>query len=219
MMSACSQNDGDWIPLFDGSTLQGWHSYGKSVPGAAWTVQDSAIHLVPNRLTGGYQTNDGGDLVTEMEFEDFELKLEWKIAKNGNSGIIFYVQEDPALYPETWFTGIETQVLDITGNEDANSPKHQIADLYDLVAATSHPGKPFGEWNKVRIKSQHGKLDIWLNDTRVIETTLWDQQWKELSAKSKFHEMPDFGMFKKGRIALQDHGDEVWYRNIMIRKL
>lgn len=207
-----------WISLHDGKTTKGWHSYGKSSAGEAWDVQDGALHLKPARMNG-YQTQGGGDLVTDAAYENFELKLEWKISKDGNSGIIFYVQDDKTKYQETWMTGIETQVLDIVGNEDSKSFKHDVADLYDLVPCTSHPARPFGEWNRVRMKSLNGKLEIYLNDTLVLSTTLWDDAWKKLVRESKFKDMPGFGSFRKGHIALQDHGAEVWYRNIMIKPL
>ena len=209
---------GEWIQLFDGKTTKGWHSYGKKAAGDAWNVQDNALHLIQGEKDN-YQTRNGGDLVTNDAFDNFELKLDWKISKNGNSGIIFYVKDDPEAYKETWQTGIETQVLDISGNEDSKSFKHDVADLYDLVPSSSNAAKPFGEWNRVRIKSKNGNLEIWLNDVRVIATTLWDDHWRELVKSSKFKDMPGFGIFKEGHIALQDHGAEVWYKNIVIRKL
>ncbi len=207
-----------WVPLFDGSTTKGWHSYGKELAGDAWNVHEGALHL-KKAAKNSYQTRGGGDLVTNASYENFELKLEWKISKDGNSGIIFYVQDDPVKYSETWKTGIETQVLDIIGNEDSKSYKHDVGDLYDLVPCTSNPARPYGEWNRVRIKSLRGNLEIYLNDMKVISTTLWDDHWKELIKNSKFKDMPGFGSFTRGNIALQDHGAEVWYRNIMIRIL
>lgn len=207
-----------WISLHDGNTTKGWHSYGMTTAGAAWDVQEGALHLKPAGLSG-YQTRGGGDLVSDKAYENFELKLEWKISKDGNSGIIFYVQDDRSKYKETWMTGIETQVLDILGNEDSKSFKHDVADLYDLIPCTSHPAKPFGQWNRVRMKSLNGKLEIYLNDTLVLNTTLWDEAWNKLVRESKFKNMPGFGTFRKGHIALQDHGAEVWYRNIMIKPL
>jgi hypothetical protein len=219
-MAAQSSNDvqDGWQSLHDGKTTKGWHSYGRSTAGDAWDVQDGALHLKPAKRNG-YQTLGGGDLVTDAAYDNFELKLEWKISKDGNSGIIFYVQDNKAQYPETWMTGIETQVLDIIGNEDSKSFKHDVADLYDLVPCTAHPAKPYGAWNTVRLKSLNGKLEIYLNDALVLTTTLWDPAWQKLVRESKFKDMPGFGSFRKGHIALQDHGAEVWYRNIMIRPL
>ena len=210
--------DTGWISLFDGTTLNGWHTYGKSEPGKAWNVDSGAIHLNA-AAKKDYQTEGGGDLVTNDEFDNFDFKLEWNISKGGNSGIIFYVNEDTTKYKETWNTGLEMQVLDNNGHSDGKIPKHRAGNLYDLIAANPETAKGPGEWNQVEIISNNGHLELYLNGTRVVETTLWDDNWKKLVAGSKFKDMPDWGTFKKGHIALQDHGNDVWYRNIMIKKL
>ena len=201
-----------WTSLFDGKTLQGWHSYGKTDPGAAWSVQDGTIYLNP-------AIKGGGDLVSNEEYDNFDLKLEWKISPKGNSGILFYVHEDPAKFRNTYNSGPEMQVLDNDGHPDGKIIKHRTGDLYDLISSSSEPVKPVGEWNQVEIKSLNGKLDFYLNGVNIVSTTLWDDNWKQLLAGSKFKNMPGFGTFKKGHIALQHHGDEVWYRNIQIKKL
>lgn len=205
-----------WQPLFDGTTTTGWHSYGTSEAGSAWKVEDGALHLDPEAKKQGGR---GGDLVTDQEFSDFDLKLEWKISPKGNSGVMFYVEEDPSKFHETYYTGPEMQVVDNEGHPDGKIFKHQAGDLYDLISCSKKTVKPVGEWNKSEIRCFKGKLDLFLNGTKVVSTTLWDDNWKKLVAGSKFASMPGFGTFKAGRIALQDHGDEVWYRNIMIRKL
>lgn len=204
--------------LFDGKTLAGWHTYGKDKPGSAWSVDSSAVHLKP-AASKGYQSEGGGDLVTNDEYGNFDLKLEWKIAKGGNSGIILFVHEDTTKYKETWNTGLEMQVLDNARHDDAKIPKHRAGDLYDLISGSPETVKPAGEWNAVEVKSDNGKLDFYLNGTHTLSTTMWDDNWKKLIAGSKFKDMPDFGTFKKGHIALQDHGFEVWYRNISLQKL
>lgn len=210
--------DSGWVSLFDGQTLKGWHTYGDSTVGSAWNVDSGAIHMQPG-AKNGYQTKGGGDIVTDSAYSNFDFKISWKVGNKANSGIMFYVQDDKKKYPETWYTGPESQVLDIDSNEDAHSPLHQVADLYDLIAGTSHPGNKWGQWNNVEIISNNGKLDIMLNGTNVISTTLWDDHWKELIAKSKFKNMPGFGMFKSGHFALQDHGEEVWYKDIKVKRL
>lgn len=207
-----------WISLFDGKTLNGWHSYGKSAPGSAWMVDDGAIHLDASNKSG-YQSKDGGDLVTNESFKDFILQLDWKISKGGNSGVIFYIHEDPARFTESWRSGPEIQVLDNAGHPDAKIYKHRAGDLYDLLASSPETVKPFGEWNHLEIKSQNGKLDVSLNNTHVLSTTMWDDNWKNLIAGSKFKNAPDWGTFREGKIALQDHGDDVWYKNIRIKRL
>jgi hypothetical protein len=216
-LSSEEANEG-WILLFDGKSTSGWHSYGKPGAGSAWKVADSSLFLDTSGKSGN-QGYEGGDLVTNDEFENFHLKLDWKISPKGNSGIIFYLQEDTAKYKQTWHTGMEMQVLDNTGHSDAQIHKHRAGDLYDLIASSKEAQKPAGEWNHTEIISNNGKLDFFLNGENIVSTTIWDDNWKNLIAGSKFKDMPGFGTFRKGRIALQDHGDNVWYRNIKIKRL
>lgn len=216
--TATVSTDSGWVSLFDGTTLNGWHSYGKSAPGKAWIIDSGAIKLNASAKKD-YQTEGGGDLISNDEFENFDLKLEWKISKNGNSGIIFYIVEDTAKYKESWNTGLEMQVLDNDGHSDGKIPKHRAANLYDLIAADPENVKGPGEWNQAEIISNNGQLDLYLNGTKVVSTKLWDINWKKLIAGSKFKEMPGWGMHQKGKIGLQDHGNDVWFRNIMIKKL
>lgn len=201
-------------PLFDGKTTAGWHSYGKTSAGSGWKVEDGVLHFDPEAAKNG----QGGDLVTNLEYENFHLKLEWKVAPNANSGIIFYVNENTEKYKNTYDTGLEMQVLDNDGHKDGKITKHRAGDLYDLIQSKSEPVKLVGEWNKAEIISKKGKLTLILNGVVVVETVLWDDNFKKLIAGSKFATWPGFGTFKKGKIALQDHGDKVWYRNIMIKE-
>ncbi len=210
--------DSGWVSLFDGKTTAGWHTYGKSSVGEAWKIADGALYLDTTQKLD-WQTKGGGDIVTNEEYENFHLKLEWKIAKDGNSGIIFYVHEDTAKYPYVWHTGPEMQVLDNDGHSDGKIIKHRAGDLYDLISCSKETVKPVGEWNEAEIVSNNGKLDFFLNGSNVVSTNMWDSAWKQMLASSKFKDMKDFGTYKKGRIALQDHGNTVWYRNIRIKKL
>ena len=210
--SAAKANE--WVSLFDGNSTSGWHTYGKSTVGSAWKADNGALHF-----TRPKDTLDGGDIVTNDSYENFHLKLEWKIAPKGNSGIIFLVNEDTSQYKRTYFTGPEMQVLDNNGHADAKINKHRAGDLYDLISSSSEPVKPAGEWNQAEIILNQGKLDFFLNGTNVVSTTLWDDNWNKLVAGSKFKDMPAFAKSRSGKIALQDHGDEVWYRNITIKRL
>jgi hypothetical protein len=160
----------------------------------------------------------GGDLVTDKEYSNFHLKLEWKVAPKANSGIIFFVHEDKK-YGQTYLTGPEMQVLDNDGHPDGKITKHRAGDLYDMVKSTSEPVKPVGEWNKAEIISNKGKLTFILNGVKVVNTTVGDDNWKALIAGSKFANWEGFGTYTTGKIALQDHGDEVWYKNISIKEL
>lgn len=204
-----------WQKLFDGKSTSGWHTYGKQNAGAAWKVDNGALYLDAKNKT----KESGGDLVTNEEFSNFHLKLEWKISKNGNSGIIFFVNENLSKYPASYNTGPEMQVLDNDGHADGKIHKHRAGDLYDLIASSSEPVKPVGQWNKVEIIANKGKLDFFMNGIKVVSTTMWDEQWKKMVAGSKFKTMPGFSIYQSGKIALQDHGDEVWYRNIQIKRL
>jgi hypothetical protein len=216
--TAITQKDAEWESLFDGVTSSGWHSYGKDSLGKAWKMEDSALHLDAS-VKSDWQTKNGGDIVTDKEYENFHLKLEWKISKGGNSGIMFYVKEDTAKYKYPWETGPEMQVVDNVGHPDGKSPLTSAGSLYDLIPVSKNSVKRAGEWNAVEIIADHGKLDLYLNNEHVISTTLWDDAWRKLIAGSKFATMPDFGTFKKGRISLQDHGADVWFRNIKIKRL
>ncbi|MDE3124207.1 MAG: DUF1080 domain-containing protein [Bacteroidota bacterium] len=208
----------DWIRLFDGKTFNGWHSYGKTTVGKAWTIENGTIHLNAADKKS-YQTEGGGDLITNQSYRNFNFKVDWKIARGGNSGILFLVQDNPAKFHETWNTGLEMQVLDNDGHPDGKIHKHRAGDLYDLIACSKETVKPVGEWNTAEIIVNHNQLQLILNETVVVKTTLWDTNWQNMIANSKFKNMPGFGMFKEGHIALQDHGNDVWFKNIQIRPL
>ena len=207
-----------WTPLFDGKTTKGWHTYGKTGAGSAWKAQNGELHLDASQKDG-WQTKNGGDLVTDETYENFELSVEWKISKTGNSGIIFNIEEDPKKYEYAWHTGLETQVADNEGNEDGKLIKHRAGDLYDLISISKDVVKPAGEWNKTVVIVNKGVLNILVNDEHVLNTTLWNDAWKTLVARSKFRTYPNFGTFTKGKIALQDHGADVWFKDIKIKKI
>ena len=198
----------DWRPLFNGTDFTGWRGYkGAPVP-TRWKVEDGVIALG----TEGGQ----GDIVTTEEFGDFELELDWKVSEGGNSGIFYFVQE-PADAPYTWSSGLEMQVLDDARHSDGKLPSHRAGALYDLIEPAKAAAKPVGEWNKVRIVVRGGTIEHWLNGERIVATTYGDAAWNARVAQSKFKTMPHFARVPRGRIALQDHGDRVWFRNIRIR--
>lgn len=201
-----------WTLLFDGKSTAGWRTFNTSGAGAAWKIEDGALTLESKAKEGR------GDLLTDKSYENYEFTIEWKISNCGNSGVIFNVIEDPK-YSATYVTGPEMQVLDNTCHPDAKIIKHRAGDLYDLISVSKETVKPAGEWNVAKIVSDHGKMQFWLNGEQLVTFTMHDAAWDAMVAESKFKSMPDFGKATGGHIALQDHGDQVWYRNIKIREL
>ena len=205
MLSAAEREQG-FVSLFDGRSLRHWRAFrGDGPPATGWVVRDAAI---VHEKAGG-----GGDLVTVDEYADFDFRFSFRVAPGANSGVIWHVLETES---QTYMTGPEYQVLDDTNvNPD---PRHGVGALYDLVAAADKPLRPAGAWNDGRIVVQDGTLQHWLNGVKVLETPCRGPEWDAMVAGSKFRDWP-FGRSAKGRIALQDHGDEVAYRNLRIRSL
>jgi hypothetical protein len=205
----------EWISLFDGNSLTGWTGYGKDQPGEAWEVADGVLYFNSEKKKEGAT---GGDLVTRDTYGNFHFQIEWKISENGNSGIMFHVQ-DNGNYGAPYHTGPEYQLLDNDGHRDGQIVTHRTGDLYDLIESSEEAAKPVGEWNLTEIKVADGQLQFFLNGVKTVETTLWDDAWKSMVADSKFKQWEDFATFKEGKIALQDHGDDIWFRNIRIKRL
>lgn len=201
-----------WHLLFDGKTTDGWHSYLKTSASPEWSVNDGTLQLNPG------EKDDRGDIVTNGEYENFELSIDWNIADEGNSGIIFLVHEDKA-YDATYLTGPEYQLLDNKKAEDNKKDNHLAASLYDIIAPAKDVEKPAGQWNHSVIRLQNGELTFWLNGVQTVKTHLWDSNWKQLVSKSKFKDWKGFAEYHKGHIALQDHGYHIAFRNVKIRQL
>ena len=199
-----------WQLLFDGKTLNGWRNYKSQSIGDGWMVENGTLALNPKKK--------GGDIITVKAYENYEFRLEWKISECGNSGIMYNVAEGPE-YGAVWHTGPEMQILDNSCHPDAKIFTHRAGDLYDMIACSEETVLPAGQWNKVRILVNQGKVEHWLNDKKVVEFEMFTEKWKEMIAKSKFNTKADFGQYKSGHIALQDHSDKVWFKNVKIREL
>lgn len=200
-----------WQLLFDGESLSEWRGFRQDDVPSSWQIEDGTLAFVPD-------AGEGGDIITREQFEDFELQLEWKISEGGNSGIIYNVSEDDE-YDNTWETGPELQILDDENHPDNEDPTHLAGSNYDLHAPEQDVAKPAGEWNQVRLLIDEGHVEHWLNGEKIVEYELGSEEWNELVAESKFNDMSGYGQYDQGHIALQDHGDEVWFRNIKIRRI
>ena len=225
VLSPAERRDG-WRLLFDGSTFDGWRGLGyDTVPTAHWKIQNGAIRKLADgdvpRLPDG-QPAAGGDLMTKDTFRDFELTWEWKISRAGNSGVKYNVSEEISMAnaPNHAALGFEYQMLDDSLHEDNKVPSHRAGALYDLIApsAAKHLA-PVGEWTSSRIifRGNHG--EHWLNGQKIVEFDLGTPLMDSLLAKSKYRNIPGFAQKRAGHIVLQDHVDEVFFRNIKIHVL
>ena len=238
-LSKFKKDKDGYIVIFDGKNMNGWRGYGKDrVPGK-WKIDNGCIKF--NGSGGGEaQDGDGGDLIFAHKFKNFELELEYKVAKGSNSGIFYLAQEietkdsnsgQPRMEP-IYISAPEAQVLDNANHPDAKLGKNnnrQAMSLYDMIPANPQNAKPYGEWNKAKIMVYKGTVVHGQNDENVLEYHLWTKQWTDMLQASKFSEdkwplafelLNNVGGAKReGYIGLQDHGDDVWYRNIRIKIL
>lgn len=198
-----------WKLLFDGKTTNGWRNFKSKTINSQWKVEDGCLVL---------SDKNGGDIVSENQYESFELNLEWKISDCGNSGIFYHVAEDTT-FGAVYSTGPEMQILDDTCHPDNKWKNHRAGSLYDMIAPSKVTVKKAGEWNKVKLIVKGNQVKHFLNDVMIVQYTLFDKKWDEMIANSKFKDWKGFGKYKKGYIALQDHGDKVYFKNIKIRVL
>lgn len=206
-----------WMLLFDGKSFDGWRKCNATEMAANWEIDDASMKVKRGEKTGHGQ---GGDILFGNEkYSNFELSIDWKIEKEGNSGIFYYVVEEPG--KPIYNAAPEIQVLDNWNASDNKLTNHLAGSLYDMIPALPQNAKPAGEWNTIVIRVKDGKVTHTQNGVKVVEYTLWTPEWYELVAKSKFKDWPGFnkGPAKEGYIGLQDHGYDCWFRNIKIRKL
>jgi hypothetical protein len=216
--TAAVKADEDWTELFNGTSTAGWRGYGKEIfPEQGWIIEGGALKCVGSGQ--GEAGGKGGDIIYNKKFKDFRLKLEWKISEGGNSGIFYLAEENEN---PIWQSSPEMQVLDNVKHPDAILGKdgnRQAGSLYDLIPAKPQNTKPVGEWNEVEIMVYQGTVVHKMNGETVLEYHLGTPDWDTLIANSKFKPYPFFGKYREGYIGLQDHGNDVWYRNIKILEL
>jgi alpha-3'-ketoglucosidase len=210
LVSDSAQAVGEWETLFDGTSLDAFRGFKRDTVPGTWGIVDGTLAFIPG---GG----EGGDIITRDQFENFELELEWKISPAGNSGIIYRATEE---FDAPWMTGPEYQVLDNLLHPDAAHGKDRMAGAnYDMQESDPDAVNPVGEWNTARILAHHNHVEHWLNGQKVAEYMLYSDAWKGLVAASKWKDHPAYGQRLSGHIALQDHGNPVWFRNIRIKRL
>lgn len=205
--AAAAPQDG-WRPLFDGRTTAGWRGFKQREIPAGWKVVDGALTRVAQ----------AGDIVSVGEFGDFELTLDWKIARGANSGI-FYRLDESAAEPEMWTAAPEYQIIDDRGYPSPLKPTQKTAANYDLQPPGVDATRPAGQWNTTRIVADGSHVEHWLNGTLIVKYELWTDEWKTLVAQSKFKDHPRYAQARRGHIGIQDHGDWAAFRNIRIREL
>lgn len=228
--------DGYYV-IFDGKTMKGWRGYGKDNVPSRWVVDNGAIKFVGSG-GGEAQAGDGGDLIFAHKFKNFEFEFEWKVSKGGNSGVLYLAQEvttekdGQTIVEPIYISSPEYQVLDNENHPDAKlgvNGNRKSASLYDMIPANPQNAKPYGEWNKGKIMVYKGTVVHGQNDANVVEYHLWTQQWTDMLQASKFSQEKWPLAFEllnncggenhEGYIGFQDHGDDVWFRNIRVKVL
>lgn len=209
-LSDKEQSEG-WELLFNGKNLDGWHLYNKGV-NSAWLVSDGVIYCDPNN------ESNKADLVTDKSYENYDLRFEWKLEKEGNSGIFINVQEDSTI-AQTYFSGPEYQLLD-DAHMDSDLPLKKSGCLYNFTPQMNiaHTKKR-DKWNESRIVQKDGKIEFYLNDQQTAKMDFNSKEWQDMVARSNFKEHPHFGKHSKGHLALQDWSRGVSFRNIKIKQL
>ena len=216
-LTAAEQAAG-WRLLFDGETTNGWRGYNnESFPEVGWEVADGNLIVL---ASDGEEEGNGGDIITEATFDNFELSLEFLLSPVANSGILYRVVESEG--EPIWHNAPEYQVLDDTAYIEMGTMdmfKHLTGDNYDLHASVVTASKPIGEWNHARIVVNGAHVEHWLNGMQTVAYELWTPEWEELVRGSKFADYPGYGRATRGHIGLQDHGHTLRYRNIKIRPI
>ena len=203
---------GRWQSLFDGKSTDAWRGFRRDTfPAKCWAVEGGALKTVV-----GCEQSSRVDLITKNRYRNFELELEWKVAPGGNSGVIYLLTEEE---DQTWKTGPEMQVLDDEKHPDGKNPLTSAGSAFGLIAPTGKLLRPVGEFNKARLVVRDGRVEHWLNGKKVVSYELGGEALGQLIAQAKFKDMPRFARASEGHLALQYHGEEVWYRKIRVREL
>jgi hypothetical protein len=216
---APAEKKAGWVLLFNGKNFDGWRQVNGTTMPANWVVEDQAMKVFTAEGKKPGQGSGGDVIYGAKKFKDFELSVDWKTEKAGNSGIFFNVREVPG--QPIYYAAPEVQVLDNVDATDNKIASHLAGSLYDMLAADPKTVKPVGEWNTIVIRVKNGKVTHTQNGVKVVEYTLWTPEWDKMVQESKFKTFPGFteGIAKEGYVGLQDHGYAIWFRNVKIREL
>jgi hypothetical protein len=208
-----------WVLLFNGKNFTGWRQCNGTEMPKNWIIEEKAMKVFTGEGKKPGQGANGDIIYATKKFKNFELSVDWKVSKMGNSGIFFSVREVPG--QPVYYAAPEIQILDNKDASDNKVASHLAGSLYDMIAADPKTVKPAGEWNTIVIRMKDGKVTHTQNGVKVVEYEMWTPAWDEMVAKSKFKTFKGFseGIDKEGYIGLQDHGFPIWFRNIKIREL
>ncbi len=205
-----------WQLLFDGRSLGGWHGYnGQGTK--SWTIEDCALKT--SGTEGNYGSDLRADLATDRRFTNFEVSVDWKASKGGNSGLMYGVVEDPT-YKAAWMTGPEYQLIDDVGFPQKLEEWQKAGANYAMHTPNAQKSlKPVGEWNNTRIVVNGTHVEHWLNGRMILGFERWTPEWNKLRDSGKWKDAPDYGKARTGPIVLQDHGSVFWFRNLKLRPI
>jgi hypothetical protein len=207
-----SEKKAGWKLLFDGRSMNGWRAY-KNQETNSWTVVNGILYCKGSETD---KSDKRADLITEDQFQNFELSVDWKISPKGNSGILYMVTEE---FPRSYQSGPEYQLIDDVNFPEKLEEWQKTGANYAMDPAPAAKPKSVGEWNTTRIVVNKGHVEHWLNGKKILEFQMWTDEWQKKKMNGKWKDAPGYGMSKKGHIALQDHGSEAWFKNVKIKEL
>lgn len=213
-ISSTNKPKKEWVKLFDGKSLKGWHHFNNQAEVKNWMIEDGALVCL-----GAKGPSGSGDIITDQIFGNFELRWDWKVDKGSNSGVFYHIVEDPK-YKRAIETSPEYQVIDDVSYPAKLEPTQLTGADYDMhIPGANKVLKPVGEWNSSKITFKNGNVEHWLNGKRIVKFKAWSEDWKRRKSLSKWKDAEDYGMSAKGNIGLQDHGNKAYFKNIEIREL